>query len=78
MLSVSKFASVFANGFAGTVELADVSIEELFELLNVFCRVPLSSVLPAVPSDPALNGSSGDSSSELSVDGTLDGGGDVT
>ncbi len=36
------------------------------ELVNVFCRVPSSSVLPAVPSDPALKGSSADPSSELS------------
>lgn len=54
------------NGFAGMADGICEAAWRFPELVNVFRRVPSSSVLPAVPSDPALKGSPADSSSELS------------
>lgn len=65
-----RLARVLLNGFA---EVADGVCEGFcnnFELLNVLGCVSSSSVLPVVPSDPALKGSSAEPSLELAKDRT--------
>ena len=51
-----------------------VSDWRLPEFLKVFCSVPSSIVLPLAPSESALKGSSGESSSMLREDSKSDGG----
>ena len=74
LLSVPRLASVFLNGFAGIALTPPVTDWRLPELIKVFCRVPSSSTLPPVPSDPALKGSCGESSCMLLGDSKSGGG----
>ena len=74
LLSVPQLASVFLNGFAGTAPTQPVFDCKLPEFLKVFCSVPSSTVLLPAPSESALKGSSGESSSTVGEDNKSDGG----